>query len=101
MFYINGWLENDRASIPHRLPRISPKLVMQMLQKLISHDGVLIRLSTNLLDNGNPSIGLGHMRLVPDKRIVKVKASILLQLYALNAIDSLQKAITESHFPRK
>ena len=42
-----------------------------------------------MLNNRDSAIWLRHMRFIPKQRIIKVKAAVLLQLYALNAIDPL------------
>jgi hypothetical protein len=38
VFLVIRWLESDRASIPHRLPRIWQNLITENFQKLIFHD---------------------------------------------------------------
>jgi hypothetical protein len=70
----------------------------QVLQKLVGNDRITVLLSTDLLDNCDAAIRLCNVSFVSNKCIVEVKISILLQLYALNAIYPLQKTIAVAYF---
>jgi hypothetical protein len=54
-----------------------------------------------MLNNRDPTIWLSHMRFIPNQCIIKVKAAVLFQLYALYTINPLQKTTTVPRFARK
>jgi hypothetical protein len=69
VFDINGWLENDRASIPHRLSRILSNSVTGNFQKSMFPDFLDFlesHFNTNCIQDGPwrssvvPGCSLGH-----------------------------------------
>ena len=67
-----------------------PQNLEHFVQELIRSHRICIVLSTDLLDQGDSTIGLSYMCLIPNKCKIEVKTAILFELNALYTVKPLK-----------